>query len=176
MKRKGCPVDGQTSPKKDKSLHHNLPGRVKRFFALFRWNSKWCWGRCDSGGQSQRDCSYQPWVARNELPRVSIQGIRNPERVESVFLKSWYATLSGLRRLLATTQGWPSRSRANLGLNDAIPLGLDRVLAAQRGTSQFRFHRKQRRTVAPASRLVKPSLYSDRPRDQSKRDETDAAV
>jgi hypothetical protein len=87
--------------------------------------SKWRCECCNPAAQSQRDCTYQPWVARNELPRVRTQGIRNPERVESVLLRFWYVTLSGLRCLLATTQGRPSRSRVNLGLNDAIPLGLN---------------------------------------------------
>ncbi len=32
---------------------------------------------------------------------------------------------NGLGSMLASTHGRPSRSRANLGLNDAIPLGLN---------------------------------------------------
>jgi hypothetical protein len=46
----------------------------------FRWSRIGCWWCCDSAAQSQGDCSYQPWVARNELPRVSIERTHKPER------------------------------------------------------------------------------------------------
>jgi hypothetical protein len=78
----------------------------------------------NSASQSQRDGSIQPWVARNELPKVIVQRFRNPERVESDLLRFSDATPSGLGDLAYATHGRPSPSWANHGLNDAIPLGL----------------------------------------------------
>ena len=80
--------------------------------------------------------SNQLWVARCELPRVSNQRIRKPVRLESVLLRQWYPTLSGLWDLPAMPHGRPSLSRANHGLTDVIPLGLNHgSLFALRKTS-----------------------------------------
>ncbi len=68
--------------------------------------------------ESQRDCSTQPRVARNELPWVVAHPTHNPEGVAA----SGDATPSGLEDSSLHTQG--SRCRANPGLKDTIPLGL----------------------------------------------------
>jgi hypothetical protein len=102
-----------------------LPSRLSRSFAPIRAYSRLFAvkkSKMPPSAQSQRDCSYQPWVASNELPRVGNpkgiasfspglarlrQGLpwvvaskrHNPERVASVTLKPWYATFSGLQWL-----------------------------------------------------------------------------
>jgi hypothetical protein len=75
-----------------------------------RW---WVFPSWGSFFQSQRDCIHQPWVARNELPRVSGTEFKTLKGLDRL-LSRWDSTPSGLRSMSATTQGRPSPSRANL--------------------------------------------------------------
>ena len=83
------------------------------FFAVFSAIAEWFSGTCGWASQSQRDCSYQPRVARDELPGVSGTEFKTLKGLDRL-LSRWDSTPSGLRSMSATTQGRPSPSRANL--------------------------------------------------------------
>ena len=115
------------------------------FFAVFGGTAEWFSGTCGWASQSQRDCSYQPRVARDELPGASGTEFTTLKGSDPL-LSRWDSTPSGLRSMSATTQGRPSPSRANLGLDDPIPLGLKHPRGGSRGGYRVPFHRKQRGT------------------------------
>jgi hypothetical protein len=84
------------------------------FFAVFSAIAEWFSGTCGWASQSQRDCSYQPRVARDELPGVSGTEFTTLKGLDRL-LSRWDSTPSGLKCIMPLTQGRPSPSRANLG-------------------------------------------------------------
>jgi hypothetical protein len=86
-----------------------------------RWN-RWAAG----SKESQRDSGQQPRVARNGLPWVKrpIINISNRNAVAAIRLvdRLTFATTALRLNLIANLN---PRKLANLGLEDAIPLGLE---------------------------------------------------
>ena len=119
----------------------------KRFLAVFSGMRWWVFPSWGSLFQSQRDCIHQPWVARNELPRVSGTEFKTLKGLDRL-LSRWDTTPSGLKCIMPLTQGRPSPSRANLGLNDPIPLGLKQAHGGHPGKYRVPLHCKQRGTFS----------------------------
>src|SRR5271154_3733019 len=108
-------------------------------------NTKWRLGLVTASTNPEGIEAFSP-----ALRGTSYAGLRRPrfpypERVVSEVMSTRYSTPSGLTNLNAVTQGRPSRSRANPGLNDAILTGLPDLPLELIQEELFLFHRKHRR-------------------------------
>ena len=68
--------------------------------------------------------AISPGLRGTSYPGEKEQYIPTLKGLNPSLVSACDATLSGLRQVNMATQGWPSRNRANPGLNDPIPSGL----------------------------------------------------